>query len=166
MNNKAIDKINGFFKAFEWINHKTNFGYTFEIKQLPKFSEHYETIDYYLKNHLSGTCDLSISTVNLGNSWRISLKEYLLKWLFEFQTGSFFDAGCLTDIKNTFSLSCDSEKKQMVEELLNDIESVADFIHGYEVKIYLTNSFYENEYNDFLLLGKDGSLFIHLGVSD
>ncbi len=67
MNNRAIDKISGFFKAFEWINSKSNNGFTFEITALPEFDTSNDAVQYYANNHLMGCDDISVSITDKGN---------------------------------------------------------------------------------------------------
>ncbi|MCG8017745.1 MAG: hypothetical protein JAY97_16150 [Candidatus Thiodiazotropha sp. 'RUGA'] len=166
MNISKIDRIAGFLHGFEWINHKSNNGYSFEIVPIRVCESEQEAIEAYGNTFKIQPDKFEYAINPFGENWRKELYKILEQWLLEFQLDPFKSGSCLFDKNQEFSLSIDSFKRDMLNELLDEFESISRFSKGFGIELDLGKSFYECAYNDFLLMGDEGCLYIHLGVSD
>lgn len=166
MNKSKIDQITGFLRAFEWINHKSNNGYTFEVTPLPVCESEQTAIEKYRDTFQIQPTEFKYSIKPFGTNWRCELYKILERWLLEFQIDPFKSGSCLIDKNKEFSLSVDSLKRNMLNEVLDEIEEISKFSAGFGIEIDLGKLFYECAYSDFLLMGNEGCLYVHLGVSD
>ncbi len=166
MNKSKIDQISGFLRGFEWVNHKSNNGYTFEVIPLPECESEQKAIEKYRDTFQIQPSEFEYSINPFGANWRSELYKILERWLLDFQIDPFKSGSCLFDKNKEFSLSIDSFKKDMLNEFLDEIEAISNFKTGFGVELDLGKLFYECAYNDFLLMGNEGCLYIHLGVSD
>ena len=117
--------------------------------------------------------EISFNTIQ---SWKEELGAILEKWMFCYQphigengkvvsggSGSYFSY--LKDIDNSFSMSDKGFRKQFISEFCNSIETHLNVNRGIEV-LMKTKDWYECEWNDIALKGKNGNIFMHFGVSD
>lgn len=135
MDKRIVDRLNGFLQAFAWINHKADNQYSFEPSVLPAFTDTRKAIEYYAENYLGGYNDVSINLSGTQADWQTQLNKLLSEWLFNFQVDPFNDDICLRDKRGYFSLSRDSSRQDMLQELLADFARITDFQYGCEVKL-------------------------------
>ena len=158
-NLETLAEIRGFFRAFEWVNGKTNHGYCFEVFLAPKNADIHAAVGSHLAKE--NPKRLSVTEVD---DWREHVSQTLIRWLLMY-LNDHPASGCLTDQSNTFSLSMPSCQKQMVDPLIDQIESLSLVQSAHAITIE-TDGFYACEYTDIVLVATDHHVFLHFDVCD
>ena len=167
-----IGRIAGILECFSYVNNKTNHGFSFEIKVLDAKKTIEDSSTAYLRNMYPDS-EINFESVS---DWKSVLKSCFEKWLFCYQPhrddeGNMIEGGCgsyfsyLKDIDNSFSMSDSGFREEFIIEILASIESTLNVIRAVQVHLN-TKEWYECDWNDLALEGKNGNLFLHLGVSD
>jgi hypothetical protein len=165
----GIGRLNGILEAMCWVNGKRNHGYTFEIVVLEADKSVEAATEEFLKESYSD----AIITFNSIQSWREELSRIFGRWLFSYQPykdslGNIIQESSddyLQDIFNSFSLSDESSRVYFINEIMDLIEATLTVKSGLSVSLN-TQSWYECDWDDVVLEGINGNVFIHLGVSD
>ncbi|ASB87251.1 hypothetical protein OZL92_09070 [Bacillus sonorensis] len=141
----TIDFLNGYLKAMEEVNHRTNHGYTFEMRKMEdKHDLHASIIDAFT---FQGVTDV------LG--YKPCSKETLIKainyWFFEKEN----------ETKGEKSIDEDDQTQAFVQHLF---QFLSDDVQIYELEsecgvffMYCTN---------FVFVGSDSMYALELGVND
>ena len=159
LNLSALAEIRGFLHAFEWVNSKSNHGYSFEISTREKTAD----IDRDVAEHFSG--DEGVRThLSAASDWRDVVFKALVRWLLAYLRDH-HTIGRLEDGRKAFSLSSRSSCKDMIDSLIEQIESISPIISGYTVRIQ-TDGFYVCAYTDIVLDARDCLIFLHFDVCD
>lgn len=160
-----LGKLQGQFDALMYVNAKPNHSYSFEIYPITQEKNLLQSAENHLKQYYP---DGVVSSEKLDD-WQKTLSQSLEYWFFEFvyrgeemfkhdklhEFGEYGGFNCFNKVsRQIFAL----EFCQAIDDLLNVEE-------GFEIFLE-TNEWYEADWNDFALKGKNGSIFIHLGVSD
>ena len=158
-NPNAVAEIQGFFRAFEWVNSKTNHGYTFDISTRPKTAD----INRDVANHFS-TYENAETHVAKVADWRETVFDAMVRWLLAYLKDH-YRSGRLEDKSKTFSLSSRSFYKDMIDPLIEQIHSISPVRTGYTVHVE-TVGFYACSYTDIVLDARDCLIFLHFDVCD
>jgi len=156
---ETVAEIRGFFRAFEWVNHKTNHGYSFEISTADPTGDLTKDVNA----HLSAFSPTSL-VVQPYNDWRQTLFDSLKRWLLSYLRDH-PSIGRLTDKSNTFSLSSRSFHKDMIDPLIAKIESLGAITSGHNIVVE-TDGFYACDYTDIVLETSELLIFLHFDVCD
>lgn len=151
--------INGFLKAIECLNIFSDHGSTFFIEKIERLSDYRTSVS----SNLSGR----LVELNEVEEWQNALTR-ASKYYFK----SFYDRiNVLTD--NSINKSQNKELRYMldIEEMLKQyLRMIGQLMTNnskfFEVFVEENGTFYECEYNDFLIDSERGLFFIHLGYSD
>jgi len=109
LNSEMLAELRGFFTAFEWVNGKTNHGYSFNIGTAPKSSN----LEADIESHFAASNPIKLTSTKAVD-WRELLSSSLARWLFAYLTDH-PAIGRLTDESKTFSLSFPSFRTDMVD---------------------------------------------------
>ena len=160
-----LGRLQGQLDSFIYVNAKTNHSYTFEITQIDNSLELVEDTHNFLVKHYPNS---QLSTNKIEN-WQSTVSMVLQRWLFDFVFmgenfdkhnklhgfGAYSGFNCFESYSRAiFTL----EFCQAIDDLLQVIEVIGVNLD--------TTEWYESCWNDFSFRGKNGSLFLHLGVSD
>lgn len=156
---ETLAEIRGFFRAFEWVNHKTNHGYCFEISLAPRTSDIHSAI----ASHFSTETPTHLM-MNPVDDWRDLLSKTLVRWLLAYLTDH-PSIGRLTDESKLFSLSSLSFHDDLINPLIQQIESLSPIESAYTINLD-TEEFYACEYTDIVLIANDHLAFLHFDVCD
>jgi len=183
LENETLGKINGFLKAFEWMNHKLNHQYWFFVKDYKKCSvdEALEQYKHSFKNPEKIIVENSEVNSELFNL-HYDLYDLFDDLLFAFQKD---DNGKDFLIDERFSSFFQDEegRAEIIKELISWLEIMMygfecldnpdkfyELVESGELKVYSVNANADNSYDlvydDILLVGKNKTLLIHLGYSD
>jgi hypothetical protein len=167
-----IGRLSGILEAMSAINGKTNHGFTFEIVAL----ESDESIETKTENFLKESYPDALIMFDNLQSWREDLSKIIEKWLFHYQPhkdingntiqgGYGSGAAYLQDVYESFSMSSESFRADFLAEIIDSIEVLLNVRRALSVSLN-TKSWYECDWDDVVLEGSKGNIFIHLGVSD
>lgn len=159
-----IGKLNGILKAFEWVNSKTNHGYDFTIEILTGNDDLKNLATSHLKHWYPNA---TVHSKPIEN-WRDGFSETLQEWLFEYvltDKNSPHSDDKLQEINSGFTLFDSTSRKYFINNFCDDLEDALEVIEVISVTIE-TDEWYEAYWHDFAFKGKNGAVFIHLGVSD
>jgi hypothetical protein len=167
--NYGIGKINGIFEAMSFVNGKRNHGYTFEIVVLEKD----KSIEVETEELLKESYADALITFSSIQSWREELSRIFKKWFFSYQPyrdthGNIIQENSgdyLQDVFHSFALSDESFRDYFINEITDLIEATLTVQSGLSVSLN-TKNWYECDWDDVVLEGMNGNVFIHLGVSD
>ena len=154
------------------MNSKTNHAFTFEISVLPNKETIEASTEEFLKQRYP---DASV-TVSDVDDWRTELSHNLDKWLFCYQphydeNKRIIEGRCgsyhayLHDVNHSFSMSHEISKKYFIDKIVDSLDSVIAVSRCLSVFLR-TQAWYEGIWDDLILEGDSGSVFIHFGVSD
>ena len=167
-----LGRISGILEGLAQVNNKTNHGFTFDISLLGNVGSIESLAQDHLKKDYPDS-EISFSSLKL---WKKELSQCLEKWLFCYQPqkdtdGKILVGGCgsffsyLKDIDNSFSLSHPSFRSDFLMKLCDSLDSMLDVVQVLEVKLQ-TKSWYECDWNDYVIEGRLANVFLHFGVSD
>ncbi|WP_111861512.1 hypothetical protein [Acinetobacter sp. CFCC 10889] len=165
-----LGRLSGVLAAFALINTKCNHGYTFEIVNLHTNFESKNAFQHYFLEMYS---DAKITFEELSLT-DLKVRDALKTWLFSYQKADDADeslvglgsSDCYLDDKyEAFVLNERDAQQSFLENFLVELKSLLVVQKVYQVFVK-TNSWYECAWDDFIFEGKDGSIFLHLGVSD
>jgi hypothetical protein len=156
---ETLAELRGFFRAFELVNNKTNHGYTFEIQGVPRDGD----IDAAIAAQFADI-NLTSLTLNRIDDWRALVSATLIRWFLAYLHDP-VELGRLIDRSNTFSLSMRSFHKDLVEPIIQRLESLAPFQDAFSIDVQ-TDEFYACEWTDLVLVSPDLLLFLHFDVCD
>src|SRR5262245_22334890 len=108
-------RLEGFLKAFEWMNHKTNHGCTFIVYQIPRAANAVSALADYFKSPSS-----NFRLEPLADLDR-ELREVFGRFLFLFQD---LPGDHLVDPRQSFSLSDEFGRKGLLDELSGMVRSL------------------------------------------
>ena len=151
-------RLEGFLKAFEWMNHKANHGCTFALHQIPKAASVVSALATYFKLSPSGFRLEPLDDLDR------ELRNVFGRFLFLYQD---VHGDHLQDPRQSFSLSHEFGKQQMLDELSSAVRSLGT-TGGWRVWATLDCGelrewcFQE----DVLLEFPTGLCLLHFGVSD
>lgn len=159
-----IGYLSGILKAFEWVNGKSNHGYSFTIEPLNGD----ESLEKLIENDLKTWDETTIVTATPLNNWREEFSKVLQSWLFSYvciDENSFED--CLVESRKnaSFTLFHQGFRDDFVSEFCDELEQLLKVSQALKIDVNM-EKFYECAWHDFAFRGKNGSVFIHLGVSD
>lgn len=156
---ETLAEIRGFLRAFEWVNGKTNHGYCFEITLAP------------LNEDLSAAVAAQFArdqptrlTISPATNWRELLNSTLSHWLLKYLQDPPV-LGRLEDKSRTFSLSTASCQQEMVDPLVDQIESLSPIQSAHTISVE-TAGFYACESADLVLVAAEHLVFLHFDVCD
>ena len=72
---------------------------------------------------------------------------------------------CVAYINNSFILFESTSRESFINDFCNDLEEALEIVEVISVNIE-ASEWYEAYWHDFAFKGKNGNVFIHLGVSD
>lgn len=161
--NYKLGKIDGIFKAFEWVNAKTNHQYSFEISIL----QGSDTLEKQAELHLKQWYENAIVETQELENWKVELTSTLKRWLFDYVPNN--EEGCqfetLLDETKAFNLSRSEARQLFVENLFGELQETLDIVKVIKVNIK-TDEWYEACWDDFAIQGEKASIFLHFGDSD
>ena len=155
-----IGKLNGILKAFEWVNSKTDHGYDFTIEILAGNDDLKNLATSHLKHWYPNA---TVDSKPIEN-WRDEFSKILQEWLFEYvliDKNSSYSCDKLQEIDSSFTLFDSTSREYFINNFCNDLEVIEVISVNIE-----TDEWYEAYWHDFAFKGKNGAMFIHLGVSD
>lgn len=160
-----LAKINGKLEAFAYLNDFPDNGHTFELVELDNNLSNQHAVENYLlplsNSAATDTVTLDSPLVNMFDE----LKIVLCRWCIDYIVSK------TTEIKNEGEWVCNLniysnwEPKYFVENIVDEIDSMIQIQSVIPVQ-FSSKSWYEAYWEDFLIIGKTGKLFLHLGVSD
>lgn len=162
MNNSTAEtlaELRGFFHAFECVNGKTDHGYSFEISVAEPTGDIATDIAAKIV-----TDTLMSTSLQACDQWRKTLFQTLKRWLLAYLNDR-HSIGRLTDASRTFSLSSRSFHKDMIDPIIDQIESIAPVHSAYEITVE-TEGFYACDYTDLVLVTTGPLVFLHFDVCD
>src|SRR4051794_15541431 len=129
----AVAWLQGFLHAFEWFNHKTNYGYTFTLDVVPKPGSVREAIEGHFGGELDG---LTLVPVE---DWPGCVRGLLDRWLFQFDDPSM---DRLEDPRGSFSLFDSFFRRVLLDEVLGKLSGVVSPLAVWKVEVR-THGWYE-----------------------
>ncbi|KRU22425.1 MAG: hypothetical protein L0G41_03020 [Psychrobacter sp.] len=159
-----IGKLNGILEAFQWVNSKTNYGYDFTIEILSGNDDLKKLATDHLK-HLYPNATVHSKPIE---NWRDEFSKKLQEWLFEYiqiDIDPLNSHNKLQHINSGFTLFDIKSREHFINNFCDDLEDALGVVEVISVNIE-TDEWYEAYWHDFAFKGKNGAVFIHLGVSD
>lgn len=158
-----LARLEGFLKAFEWFNNKTNHGCSFDIYQIKKSAD----VPTALAAHFN----------LLPSDFRVEpladrqacLREVFTRFLFLFQdpVGGKKYGDYLTDPRRSFSLMTEWGRQQLLDELVAMVRSLSPSAAWRVVASLECGELREWCFQDDVVLELPNELcLLHLGVSD
>lgn len=165
-----LGRLAGILDTFALLNTKTNHDYSFKIISLQVCEQSQIAFqNYFLEIYPEASIifeELSIAD--------LKLRDVLREWLFSYQKsddinekliGSGSGLCYLYDKYRDFYLTDIDVQTDYVQTIFEKIKRLIKVQKIYQVYVH-TNSWYECSWDDFIFEGEDGSIFLHLGVSD
>lgn len=159
-----IGKLNGMLKAFEWVNSKCNHGYSFAIETLAGDDD----LKNLAANHLKQWYPNATVNSKPVADWRNEFSKMLQEWLFEYvltDKNTSNPSDKLREVNGSFTLFYATSRESFTNDFCDALEDAIGVIEIIEVNIE-TDEWYEAYWHDFAFKGRNGNVFIHLGVSD
>lgn len=165
-----LGRLSGILEAFAMINTKCNHTYSFEIVNLHVASASQFAFQQYFLD-IYPEAQIRFEASPLVDS---TVYDSLKKWLFSYQKvaeideqmiSSGSDLCYLDDPYQAFILSDIETQQSFIENFVEALSSLLMIQKVYQVHVK-TDSWYECAWDDFIFEGQDGSVFLHLGVSD
>jgi len=156
---ETLAEIRGFFRAFQWVNHKTNHGFRFQISLAPRNSD----IQAAVASHFSDENPTHLSITHVDD-WRNLLTKTLIRWLLAYLNDG-PAMGRLLDEYKSFSLSLPCFYDDMINPLIEQIESLSPIQSAHTITVK-TDEFYACDYTDIVLVASDHLVFLHFHWSD
>lgn len=154
--------LSGILKGFEWVNGKSNHGYTFTIEPLVGD----ESLEKLVENDLKQWDENAIVTATPIENWRKEFSQKLHNWLFSYICVDKNYEDCLIETKSSsFTLFNADFRAYFINEFCDELEQLLEISQAVKINVQ-TTKFYEACWYDFAFRGKTGSILIHLGVSD
>lgn len=165
-----LGRLSGILDAFALINTKCNHGYSFEITHLKTNCESQRAFqDYFLEIYPDAQMTFEELTVT-----DLKVRDALRTWLFSYQKADDVDESLigtgspdcyLEDQYQAFVLTERDAQQSFVDDFLAKLNALLVTQKVYQVHV-CTHSWYECAWDDFILEGQEGSVFLHLAVSD
>lgn len=165
-----IGRLSGILEGFSYINNKVNHGFTFELFELDNKKTIEDSSDKYYKK----LCSDAYASFGRMQFWKTTLSSTLKEWLFSYQPrfnqwGKIISHGPdhLRDHYDSFDLSDEDSRNDMVLEFCDALDNTLDIIRGVHVFMNAENTrMYDIVWEDLAFEGRYGSVFMHLGWSD
>lgn len=165
-----LGRLSGILEAFAIMNSKSNHNYSFEIVNLNTVNNSQIAFRKYFFEYYP-EADIQFEKLPLVD---FRVYEAIKKWLFSYQKspfinedwmGSWSDLCYLEDKYQAFTLTREDGLDYFLKNFIEQLISLIGVRNIYKVNVS-TDSWYECEWDDFIFEGLDGSIFLHLGVSD
>ena len=154
----TLARLDGFLKAFEWVNHKTNHGCSYFVLPLPAAAGVSESLGELFKLPPSAFRVEAIADVD-GE-----LRAVFARFLFLFQEPH---GDHLVDPRRSFSLMHDFGRDGLLDELAGVVRSLGVRSAWQVVPSLECDELREWCFqNDVVLEWTDGRCLLHFGVSD
>jgi hypothetical protein len=158
-----LARLEGFLKAFEWMNHKTNHGCSFDVHKIPKSSDLQTALAVYFDRQSS---DFRVEQLS---NFEVELRAVFARFLFLFKEPDRGDKNgdYLVDRRQAFSLMRNDGRDGLLEEVGTAVRSLGAS-SGWRVHASIEcEALREWCFQDDVLLelGEELCLF-HFGVSD
>ena len=150
-------ELRGFLAAFEWVNSKTDHGYTFTLDAKPDS----DSREQLARDHFRIWEPTDLRLSSLTDPRRV-IRESTLKWLRRYISD--VPPYCMKP-NATFSLACDAFDDEFATSFMERLECAGSITQGYSIE-FRTESFYECSWDDYLVIAGDWAVFLHFGVSD
>ena len=155
----VIADLSGFFRAFEWVNNKSDNGFTFRVECVDGSSD----VESAVAKYFAAENALSISVKEIAYSREILFKT-LVRWLLCYLNDP-VARDRLQDPRQNFSLSHPDFYSQLLTPILDAIESLVPVRSMCTIEL-TTKGFYACDSDDLVIAGNDRMLFLHFSVSD
>ena len=150
-------ELRGFLAAFEWVNSKSDHGYTFTIDAVRDNGLHEQlALEHF---HIWKPSELRLSALT---GPRTVIRDTTLKWLRSYINDT--PPYCMKS-NATFSLGCDAFDVDFAASFMDRLECAGTITHGYRIQ-FQTDGFYECSWDDYLVFTGNWAVFLHFGVSD
>ena len=168
--NFELGRLAGILDTFALLNTKTNHDYSFEIVNLQVCEQSQIAFQHYFLE-IYPAASITFEELSLTD---LKVRDVLRAWLFSYQKSDDMDEEligsgsglCYLDDKyQDFYLTSIDVQLDYVQKILEKIKFLLKVQKIYQVDVQ-THSWYECAWNDFIFEGQDGSIFLHLGVSD
>jgi hypothetical protein len=149
-------ELQGFLRAFAWINTKTNHGCDYSIYQVPKVLTCTESLGRYF--------DVPSASVQLTPmaDWSQDLSALLEEWLFAYQRTS---EDHLVDPRQSFTLTDDYGHRMVIDQLMTKFRQLQPTA-GWTANVPCEELREFCFQQDVVLESPNHLYLIHFGVSD
>jgi hypothetical protein len=164
--NIILARLEGFLKAFEWMNNKCDHYCSYEIHRLPNCESVQDALAAYFGQQPT---DFSVTPIeNIGPALRDLLERYL--FLFRKPEGKVYGGDFLIDEKNVFQLMGKGGPSCLLDELeiVTNSLGVTDCWHvSPKMTCGPIDLFREGNFQDNVVIQIPNQLcLLHFGVSD
>ena len=152
----AVVWLQGFLHAFEWFNHKANYGAVLTLNILPKPG----TVRQAIEEHIGD--DVENLVLTPVEDWPGFVRALLGRWLFQFDDPSWPH---LEDPRASFSLFQDHSRGVMLDGVMSRLAEAVRPTAVWTVQVE-TRGGYECGYEDVAFEEPERVLYLHAGWSD
>lgn len=158
----SLGKIQGYLEAFQIVNEKCNYTYTFKFDVLDKLESVEQTVYAYLNETSLGIYPGTLKLYSLAEP-KVKLQASLAWWLFHFLPENYSDY-YLVDADEMFMLSAEESRQEIVAKFVELILQATQPIAVHKVELKALRSY--GPRSDFAIEGQEQIFFLHLSVSD
>jgi hypothetical protein len=153
----VLARLDGFLKAFEWMNHKSDHGCNYFVVTLPGADD----VAVAIAERFSGRpADFHVEAIADVDG---ELRNVFRRFLFLFQDTH---GDHLVDRRRSFSLTHDFGRKALLEHLAGMMRSIGVRAAWRVRPPESCGELYECFQDDIVLAYSDGLCLLHFGVSD